>query len=599
MLHTRSASKLKGLAISLCIPAIPMAAFNYFNLNNPPASLSATGLYTNMATKAMDTAAKAYEVNAPLWSDGAVAKRWILLRPGKKMAWVDSTDLFDYPDSTVFVKNFYMVMGLAPTDTVIWETQLLLYKKTTREHTQNWWGYSYRWNAAQNEAKLVDLSLGFDTAFTYVDFTGKSTYKKWRFPSQGACYECHIGRTGSAYPNASSPPGLGRGILGFMPMQLKRPIALAGGATTDQVLQLFDRGVFTGTLPNAAALSKRFIGIHEPIPSTSTPSERFAIIDNQARSYLAANCSGCHGDRAGSIVVTGARIPPNFDFHDLKHHDLPFEELGSGFLTDTSSHTDSLDPPTGYAKLKWLVEASGLNKSPYWNMAIPPGEPLDQNSKVIFVDPLSPERKGYPAFSNALYRMMARKMLAHDSASWAQELNAVIVSGGGFGNEAIRASAIKRWIFSAPWGSKAWVDTLKNHNFTLDTIMAGYYRDNSRLNRDADQMPPLSTFLPDTSALKVLAEWVTYKGVIPNPGQASTSIRRHRNDRAVFKSPVIQNRVLLLPEGWKGKVHLLDLRGRAMPLQSVGDTRYVLPASLKPGLLLFQIGDKHFKAYLF
>jgi hypothetical protein len=578
---------LGGVSGILAVPALSLA-FNYFPVNNPPANLSATGLYSNMANKAtLDTAAKPFEVNSALWSDDAAKKRWIILPKGKKIQWVDSTDLFNYPDSTVFVKTFFQVMGPLPTDTVYWETRLLVYKKIDTANGQNWWGYSYQWNKAQTEAKLVNTTLGFDTAFTYVDFSGKSTYKKWKFPSQTACYECHIGRTGSPYPTETSPPGIGRGVLGFIPMQLKRPVTV-NGVATDQVLQLFDKGVFSGTRPTAAALAKRFVGMKEPISPTLNDAEKFAMLDNKARSYLAVNCSGCHGDRGQNVVTTGARIPPNFDYHDLKHHDMAFDSIGSGSLNDATPHTDSLSLPAGYAKLKWLVEASGLNKNNSWNMALPPGDPFQYTTAVFFTNHASLGKEGFPAMSNGLFRQMARKTPAYDSAQWKTELKAASQSGDA------KATAMLAWMFKAPWGTKAWVDTLKKYNFTLDSVMAGYYKDASPYNKDADQMPPLATYLPDTTAMKVLGDWVVGRGLGIVPLRAART-----KVHAGFKAPVIQNRVLILPDGWKGKVQLLDMRGRATALQSAGSNRYVLPANLRPGLLIFKVGNKHFKAYLF
>lgn len=583
-MHSGTKWVVKGLSGVLAIPALSMAAFQYFNPANPPAKISLTGLYTNINTKVMDTAAKAFEVNSALWSDDAAKKRWVILRPGKKIQWIDSTDLFDYPDSTVFVKNFYMVMGPAPTDTVIWETRFLLFKKTTAENTDNWFGFSYRWNSAQNDANLVDTTNGLDTAFSYVDFKGKSTYKKWKFPSQGACKQCHIGRTGIL--DETGKLGIGRGILGFMPMQLKRPITPVPPSTaTDQVLRLFDQGVFSGTRPNAAALSKRFIGMKEPIDPGIVGAARVAVLENKARSYLAVNCSGCHGDRGGSVVATGARIPPNFDFHDLKQHDAVWDSVPGGALTDTTSYTDPLSPITGFAKLKWLVQASGLGTYPYWNMAIPAGNPAERSSAVFYKE----GGMGYPAFSHALFKQMSRRMPEADSAQWFQDLSLASMAG-----EA-KATAMLTWMFKAPWGSKAWLDTLKryNPNFTLDSVMTGYYRDNLLYNKDPDQMPPLATYLPDTTAMKVFAEWL-------HNGKPPVNIRSTRgNKQAAIRGPVIQNRILILPEGWAGKVQLIDMRGRATNLQAAGTSRYALPANLKPGLLIFKIGNKHFKAYLF
>jgi hypothetical protein len=230
----------RWLVGAMALPALSFGAFKFFDPANPPQMLSATGLYANAAVKStIDTSAKYFTVNSALWSDGAVKKRWVILPRGKHIQWTDQTDYFNYPDSTVFVKTFLQVMGPAATDTVYWETRLLLKLPDT----------AYQWNAAQSDAKLVSLADGFDTAFSYVDAQGKSTYKKWRFPSQENCNGCHKVRLGDPYPDPTSPRLQGRGVLGFYPAQLKKPVQTSAG-TSDQVLQLFAAGVFTGTQPD-------------------------------------------------------------------------------------------------------------------------------------------------------------------------------------------------------------------------------------------------------------------------------------------------------------------------------------------------------------
>lgn len=47
-----------------------------------PRLLSQTGVYSNIAAKITGTSLKGFEVNTPLWSDGAVETRWISLPPG-------------------------------------------------------------------------------------------------------------------------------------------------------------------------------------------------------------------------------------------------------------------------------------------------------------------------------------------------------------------------------------------------------------------------------------------------------------------------------------------------------------------------------------
>jgi hypothetical protein len=185
-----------------------------------PRLLSETGIYADIASKTTDTSLKYFEINAPLWSDGSAKKRWIILPPGRQLEYVDTTDMFDYPDSTVFVKTFLLDSIAGDSSTrVYWETRLLV------QGGQTWHGFSYKWNKEQTEAHLVSLEEGFDTLFYWRPQGpgGELSYKKWRFPSQRNCATCHVQG--------------GREALSFLPAQLKRPssVHLPGNPGTNQI----------------------------------------------------------------------------------------------------------------------------------------------------------------------------------------------------------------------------------------------------------------------------------------------------------------------------------------------------------------------------
>jgi hypothetical protein len=557
--------------------AFASAAFRYFDPTKPseiPRLLSQTGFYADIANRTPDTAAKAYTVNSPLWSDGSVKKRWVILRPGKKIAWADDTDFFAYPDSTVFVKAF--LHARAPGDTIYWETRFLVKKADSAEGAQNWWGFSYRWNAAQTDAELVDPGTGANAVLSVKDNQGRTTYKKWRFPAQVDCNQCHQVTSG-VRATAKGPVLQGRGVMGFYPAQLKRPTQ---NGASNQVLDLFAAGVFSGARPNAASLARRFIGMAEPIDPGLGDAQRRAVVDNMARSYLAANCSGCHGDRSARIGATAARIPPNFDYFDLRQHDVPFSDIKSvGLLSDTASYTDSLSPLLGRNKYKWLVTAWGLSSDPNWNLALPPGNPDTMSTNEIYVDPAT--KKGFPALSYGLFRQWSRATPAADSAVWYRALK----QDAGFGDA--NAQAKLAWMFSKPWGSKEWADNLASHNFTLDSVMAGWGGVDLYKN-DPDGMPPLATYIPDTAALKILGEWVAKQAAQPGIGiRAKAPLS--------FPSPYVRDRVLIVPADFTGEVRMMDVRGRVFALRRVGNGRYAMPAMAEDGLYALRVGRRFFR----
>ena len=547
------------------------AAFKYFDASVPgaaPALLSQTGIYANITAKTMDPAAKPFEVNAPLWSDGAVKKRWILLRPGKQIPYDDTTDYFTYPDSTVFVKNFSLVR--APGDTVYWETRLLIKKRGSGESPVDWFGFSYRWNAAQTDASLVPPGSGLDTVFFATDAKGKRTYRKWRFPSQGNCNSCHVGR------GETGTEGLhyGRGVLGFFPAQLKRPSA--GG---NQVLDLFTQGVFTGTRPTAPALARRFKGIHESIPGGLGAGQRFAIIDTMARSYIAANCSGCHGARGNDLHTTG-EVLLDYDFHNLKPRmEFGLRPVGDRGLFDPLAYdTNSVtDGPTGrsyylMALGKWGIPTGSGN----WDMTLPTA------SAKVLVYP------GYPAASTLLFRQWVRKSPWTDSGVVARTLKYDIQ----FGDPPQQALAQQRrvWIFSRPWGSQAWQDTLAKHGLTLDSLIALIDLSSRFYDADGDQMPPLATFEPDTAALAVLGEWA--KGY----QESYASIRPGPHGAGSLAMATVRDGILRVPGTWQGPAEMLDMQGRVYGLKPSAPFTYALPPALTRGVYAFRIGMHAFRA---
>lgn len=110
----------------------------------------------------------AYDVNAPLWSDGASKDRWLYVPSGKPIGVAADGD-FDVPPGSVAVKTF-TVAGKKI------ETRLLV-----RYEDASWAGYSYEWNDEQNDALLLPSSK------TKALAGGQS----WYFPSRGECFACH------------------------------------------------------------------------------------------------------------------------------------------------------------------------------------------------------------------------------------------------------------------------------------------------------------------------------------------------------------------------------------------------------------------------
>lgn len=554
----------------------PGSGFRYFDPSDSaaiPKTLSATGFFADMVRKTPVPEAVFFEINAPLWSDGAWKQRWILPPPGRSIPYDDTADFFNYPDSTVFAKNFWLESREGDTATrLIVETRLLM-KRSGRDGGAAWHGFSYRWNSAQDEAFLVPPGADFDTLFRYTDAKGRGSYKRWRYPST-SCNICH---KSISITDGSGRKVAGRAVLGFYPAQLKRPSPETAGR--DQVSDFFSRGVFSGTPPDSAALSRRFMGIHDPVSPALTADGRWRMLDTQARSYLAANCSGCHGYRGIAIGAIGEKRV-NFDFYPLspaiEFAHFPTQTFS---LNDTTAFSPTQDP-YGRAAFIDAVVLAGLDTSAGkpWNMALPPhtGDAM-QNITPALLYP------GFPSVSELLYRQVRRASARLDSVKLFRYYS--IAAAGGD----TAAAAKPAWLFQAPWGSSAWEDTLAAHGWSLDSVFTatGQLADGLyHWYRAPEQMPELATYLPDTAALSLLAEWI--RGYTP-----ATKIHPvpARNPGA----PRIIGRTLVLADGAGGPAYLYDLRGRKRELQRVGPGAYRLPDSLRPGVYVFRSGTRTFR----
>ena len=209
-----------------------------------PALLSQTGCMNADEPWRPGPGLLAYDVNAPLWSDGAAKQRWIALPDGARIG-TPPNKPWDFPNGTVFVKQF-----TAGSRRI--ETRFLM------RHTDgSWAGYTYAWNPEGTDATLV-------TAGRTIDVAGKP----WSLPSRGECMECHTTPAGRA--------------LGFRAGQLNRDLSFSDGTRDNQLSLLTLLGYFA---PSSGPLGS---------PPALPPPDGTAPLADRARAYLDANCAGCH-----------------------------------------------------------------------------------------------------------------------------------------------------------------------------------------------------------------------------------------------------------------------------------------------------------------
>jgi uncharacterized repeat protein (TIGR03806 family) len=245
---------------------IPGACTPPLDIKFPYEKLSQTGCVNPANPTQLDSKVIPYEVNSPVWSDNAAKTRGMVIPAGKKIhvkncvatpaecQGVADNGKWVLPVGTVMVQNFLF-------DQKFVETRLLVHFDEA-----TWAGYAYRWDEAQTEATLVP-----DQRVTIMFNTGMRTVP-WTYPHRQDCTHCHDPAAGSA--------------LGLETAQLNRVVAGVNQITRIAGLNLFEAPPAQPYLP---ALVAPFA-----IPGQLPGPPPAATLDQRARSYLHANCAGCH-----------------------------------------------------------------------------------------------------------------------------------------------------------------------------------------------------------------------------------------------------------------------------------------------------------------
>lgn len=119
-----------------------------------PATLGATGFFSDLATLTPSNRLLPYDINAPFWSDGAVKKRFAAIPNGSTVGF-QPTGEWAFPSGSVFVKHFDLpVSDVDPNAKRRLETRFIVKKDDGSVY-----GATYKWRADQSDADLLDGSL--------------------------------------------------------------------------------------------------------------------------------------------------------------------------------------------------------------------------------------------------------------------------------------------------------------------------------------------------------------------------------------------------------------------------------------------------------
>jgi uncharacterized repeat protein (TIGR03806 family) len=301
-----------------------------------PATLSATGLFTDLAQLTPAPGVIDYEVNSPLWSDGAQKRRWLVL-PGDATLSFSVDGGWGFPLGTITVKHFELPQAGGGVTRV--ETRVMV------QRTDGWIGYTYRWRSDQSDADL--LLDGATAAYDTVNpLTGASTRVNWTFPSQAQCLSCHTQATGR--------------VLGINTLQLNRAHTYALTGRSDNQLRTFNHlGLFGPgqDIGDAAA--------YRALPD---PYNTQASLESRAKAYLDTNCSVCHRP--------GGTAPVNID---MRYATAPADMKLVGVPADRPTTPGAMRVVAGNhaASDLWRrVAATDANRMPALGVTIPDEQAL-------------------------------------------------------------------------------------------------------------------------------------------------------------------------------------------------------------------------------
>ena len=229
-----------------------------------PAHLFDTGLYADPGTLRVAADALPFEPQYPLWSDGALKRRWIRIPAGTS---IDASR----PECWVF-----------PVGTMLWKEFRFERRVETRTMEQvapgEWRFASYLWNPEETEAVLAP-ERGARGAWVHGDGT------PYDVPARADCRTCHQDRP---HP-----------VLGFTALQLSpdrdplAPHAVAPPPGSVDLPSLVAGGWLTG-------LPREWLDAPPRIAARG-PRERAVL------GYLHSNCGSCH-NRSGSLSNLGLAL---------------------------------------------------------------------------------------------------------------------------------------------------------------------------------------------------------------------------------------------------------------------------------------------------
>jgi hypothetical protein len=305
-----------------------------------PALLSATGLYRGEGTTEIDPGNRPFSPQYPLWSDGAVKRRWIRLPEG---AAIDATNLarWDFPVGTRFWKEFSF-NGRRVETRMLWRA------------TESQWVFAtYAWNDAQTDATLAPE----DGIAGAAEVAPGKTHT---IPGIADCRSCH--------DSARTE------ILGFDALNLsddRDPNAPHAEALTPGMITL-------RTLTEEGLLVPTRTELISSPPRISAAS----AVERAALGYLSTNCGSCH-NREGSIASLGLVLKHTLG--DTAALETTIDKRGHWVVPEAKEASRLINPghPESSAIVRRMKSRRPLSQMPPLGTVVVDREAIDLLSRWV------------------------------------------------------------------------------------------------------------------------------------------------------------------------------------------------------------------------
>jgi glucose/arabinose dehydrogenase len=251
------------------------------NPDRLPSRLSELGLFRTLTPPEPVPSLIPYEVNVSQWADGALKRRWMALPEGRRIGF-RPTGEWTLPPGSVLIEELSRERRL--------ETRILVV-----DGAGGGFGAAYRWKADGTDAELVE------DGETWAVEEGEKK-RSWYSPGSLECLGCH-----------SAPAGF---VLGLSSRQLNLARCDDG---ENQIKNWARRGLFE------KPLREEDLGRLSRLVSPRDASAPLAV---RVRSYLDANCGGCHRPGGSGRGLLDARFDTSLGEQHLIDASLMAGDLG-------------------------------------------------------------------------------------------------------------------------------------------------------------------------------------------------------------------------------------------------------------------------------